>query len=700
MFDVTPEKKAEKLCEAQQEAGTGEVTEPLDKQVMPHGQWLRSADAQLAAGLSPNSLFFRSPNGQTLDPDAGEHAARATGSKGDPLPADLRSRFESSTGADLSGVRVHTGAESQVAAQSLGARAYAQGKDIHFNADQYRPASPEGQFLLAHEVMHTMQQGAAGSQGTQAKMEVSARGDAVEDEADRGAIGLLTGGPVQVRAATGLHRTDLSDDMQSAANQAQADTRQQQLEHPTFIGQLTTIGDTSQAQRVHNDIVGYRNNMSQGMADGTVTGAQIAANEAAVQTLSSYLDAAGVQSGSLGNFQSSFDALMQNYTRLTAQVNTLDPNIMQAEGPNGQPMTDAQRGDAIIEASGADAQTLQRDFRSAVTGNRATNAPAQQTQSRDVLRQMQNSASEVGRKQSALSGKDFAARSAAARLVSTLSQQQADGIQGQIDGLKSAASAAKDQISSIAGYIKTAIKTVSSPPTGIAAGAELAVSTVADIAGYAASHQYDQQIATLQSQLAPIRGQINAANVDAAINASTAAKRELVEAGQALANEVQNQQRLQAQYRESMRQMGQAVDSTRGAGANATTIVAQVLAECETYLAQSTATMQLAQAEQNDAGEARTRAAGVNRPGANGHNQGMTYYRPYQTLVPGQFRVSWGAGEMSFHLLLGVDDHHTGSAEGQRSGVNPAIQRALTELQQRHTRVNSMAERLRVVFRT
>src|SRR4051812_9394422 len=80
------------------------------------------------------------------------------GSSGEPLPAGLRERAEASTGADLGGVRVHTGAASQDAAAAIGARAYAHGSDIHFGAGEYRPGTRDGDLLAAHEIAHTVQQ--------------------------------------------------------------------------------------------------------------------------------------------------------------------------------------------------------------------------------------------------------------------------------------------------------------------------------------------------------------------------------------------------------------------------------------------------------------------------------------------------------------------------------------------------------------
>jgi peptidoglycan hydrolase-like protein with peptidoglycan-binding domain len=128
-------------------------------------------------------------------------------SAGAPLPSGARDQFEASLGTDLSGVRVHDGAESAGAAADLGARAFTVGNDIHFGAGNYDPGSQGGMFLLAHEVAHTAQQGGVAAR-PQAKLEVSAPGDSAEVEADAAAHAMVTGAPATVSpVGPAIHRT-------------------------------------------------------------------------------------------------------------------------------------------------------------------------------------------------------------------------------------------------------------------------------------------------------------------------------------------------------------------------------------------------------------------------------------------------------------------------------------------------------------
>lgn len=100
---------------------------------------------------------------------------------GKPLEAQTRVRMEQAFSSDFSHVRVHTGAAAGAYAQALGARALTIGDRIVFGEGRYRPGTPEGERLLAHELTHVLQPAPA---STQTPL-VAPAGSAGEHEAER-----------------------------------------------------------------------------------------------------------------------------------------------------------------------------------------------------------------------------------------------------------------------------------------------------------------------------------------------------------------------------------------------------------------------------------------------------------------------------------------------------------------------------------
>ena len=97
------------------------------------------------------------------------------------MPTEVRAKMEASFGADFSAVRIHEGPQ----AEAIGARAYAQGTDLHFAPGQYDPESAQGQELLGHELAHVVQQGQGRAAATAQGKGLAVNADAgLEHEAD------------------------------------------------------------------------------------------------------------------------------------------------------------------------------------------------------------------------------------------------------------------------------------------------------------------------------------------------------------------------------------------------------------------------------------------------------------------------------------------------------------------------------------
>ncbi|WP_424094751.1 DUF4157 domain-containing protein [Moorena producens] len=95
--------------------------------------------------------------GMAATPELETSIQQAKGS-GIPLTQSIRKPMEQSFGADFSGVRVHSDAQSDQLNQSIQARAFTTGKDIFFRQGEYNPGSRGGQELIAHELTHVVQQ--------------------------------------------------------------------------------------------------------------------------------------------------------------------------------------------------------------------------------------------------------------------------------------------------------------------------------------------------------------------------------------------------------------------------------------------------------------------------------------------------------------------------------------------------------------
>lgn len=99
----------------------------------------------------------------------------ALGGGGRGLAEQDRSFFEPRFGRDFGGVRLHTGPAADRLTREVGALAFTVGGDIAFRSGSYRPESNAGRNLIAHELTHVVQQGAA-PEGGEGDAEAEHRG--------------------------------------------------------------------------------------------------------------------------------------------------------------------------------------------------------------------------------------------------------------------------------------------------------------------------------------------------------------------------------------------------------------------------------------------------------------------------------------------------------------------------------------------
>ena len=126
----------------------------------------RNVDATNPLGLPPlkkkeDSLLMRK--------EAHESAASAVAppavdevlaQSGQPLDRTTRSLMEARFGYDFGHVRLHADGPAAASARAVDALAYTVGHHVVFAAGSYQQSTSAGQRLLAHELVHTIQQGA------------------------------------------------------------------------------------------------------------------------------------------------------------------------------------------------------------------------------------------------------------------------------------------------------------------------------------------------------------------------------------------------------------------------------------------------------------------------------------------------------------------------------------------------------------
>jgi hypothetical protein len=126
-------------------------------------------------------------------------------SPGQPLDGTTRAFMEPRFGHDFSRVRVHTDAKGAESAIAVNALAYTVGRDVVFGEGQYAPETSQGRKLIAHELMHVIQQsGAAGT--IQKQLRVGAEGNVSESQADQAADQITEESETEVEGALDMER--------------------------------------------------------------------------------------------------------------------------------------------------------------------------------------------------------------------------------------------------------------------------------------------------------------------------------------------------------------------------------------------------------------------------------------------------------------------------------------------------------------
>ena len=148
---------------------------------------------------------------------------------GQPLEASTRSFMESRMGHSFGDVRVHTDSRATESARAVNAQAYTVGTDVVVQSDRYRPGTPEGDRLLAHELTHVVQQAAGPVSGTPAAggIQLSDPSDSFEQAAERNAD--------LVMSSAGAHDASVPTAAAPSTVQREADGEEPEEEVQTLV---------------------------------------------------------------------------------------------------------------------------------------------------------------------------------------------------------------------------------------------------------------------------------------------------------------------------------------------------------------------------------------------------------------------------------------------------------------------------------
>ena len=149
---ITPLVQVQRQEEPEEEEEEMLQAKPLAEEITPLVQ--RQIEEEEEEPLQAKSVEDVTPE-VTHDLESQINAIKGGGR---PLADSERAYFEPRFGVDFGQVRVHTGTQGDESAQVLNARAYTLGQDVVFGAGEYAPETGVGRQLLAHELVHVIQQ--------------------------------------------------------------------------------------------------------------------------------------------------------------------------------------------------------------------------------------------------------------------------------------------------------------------------------------------------------------------------------------------------------------------------------------------------------------------------------------------------------------------------------------------------------------
>lgn len=156
-----PIQKKDDPLKKEEEKPIRKKDDPLKKEEEKPIQKKEEMEKREEKGDDVPVMTKRETDGQPAAAHTGLEQRLQQSSGGAALPPQVAGEMSRAIGADFGGVRIHTGEDAAQMNRELGAQAFTHGNDIYFNSGKFDPSSANGKHLLAHELTHVVQQGAA-----------------------------------------------------------------------------------------------------------------------------------------------------------------------------------------------------------------------------------------------------------------------------------------------------------------------------------------------------------------------------------------------------------------------------------------------------------------------------------------------------------------------------------------------------------
>jgi len=297
----------------------------------------------------PSALFLAQGS-------ARESAVAREGTRGSASELPHRAELEGALGVDLSRVKAHTGGEATAAADQLGAEAYAMRDE---NAIVFGGANPSKE-LVAHEVIHTLQQGGSGAVG-QDEAEADAHAAAIAGGGRVDATEIKSGGGA-VRKKEKSQLAKIFDDYLKGAEKAAQERYGDEPEIQDPTGELSPDGrltSKDSAREVSGGLLDKKvtetTTTRKGVTDITHDGLELEELEDAISDAQVRVSTVEAETR-VASFVAAFDKQSHQQALKSLDSQDLDPKLVAAKRGLLQQQVDA--ADAKIAALEKELATL------------------------------------------------------------------------------------------------------------------------------------------------------------------------------------------------------------------------------------------------------------------------------------------------------------------------------------------------------